>query len=662
MKRNLLINATICLLAAWGMNAFAQTEVNSLDELASIADGTEVKVNLNNVHTSASNYDYWAGGTMLYMQDETAGVAFKGMTDIVGGKTLNGSITAVAKKDNGIMGLSVSSATTTDNVAQAEWDYSGTPVITIGDIENGGYAYMLVTLMHVTSGEASSSYAVSLSDGTNTIDLYNDWDLIRLSDVPENIESVTALVMPDAWNGGYYLIPIRQDLIKEEGAPEDAKAVKSLDKLADISDGEVVLVTLNNVRTTAVMGDGVVMEDATAGTVFYGIDMTERKVMNGEIYATAKKVGNDICLTVNEEKTNMDNVTVTESSFKGSPIYLNGARSSYWHNRLVVLSDLQVLYEDCIDGDGWMLVQGDIGMEMKDLLHKLDGFLVPEWLKSLTGVVLYNAVSDSYVIAPTDRNLIIEGEAPVEPQGIAAVKLLADGTDFELTLEDAQVTYVEEDTNGVMYIVEDAFGGLMLQDFPYMGWEPGQRLTGKVYGRLTRERADEYYTDVAAVATDATDMTDVVVKEGVLTPTVLTCEEALTSRYYSCYVKIENMWKGSGTMSFMGYDYDYTAVEDATGKILFDDGWCVLPEEWQDFYEICQLPDDTKSVAGTIEPMFNCTFIYPLSMSDVVTASGIKTIDANANANANIYNIAGQRIEKMQKGINIVNGKKIILK
>jgi hypothetical protein len=28
----------------------------------------------------------------------------------------------------------------------------------------------------------------------------------------------------------------------------------------------------------------------------------------------------------------------------------------------------------------------------------------------------------------------------------------------------------------------------------------------------------------------------------------------------------------------------------------------------------------------------------------------------------NIFNLAGQRIQKMQKGINIVNGKKVVLK
>jgi hypothetical protein len=32
------------------------------------------------------------------------------------------------------------------------------------------------------------------------------------------------------------------------------------------------------------------------------------------------------------------------------------------------------------------------------------------------------------------------------------------------------------------------------------------------------------------------------------------------------------------------------------------------------------------------------------------------------NEASSIYNLAGQRISKMQKGINIINGKKIVVK
>lgn len=46
----------------------------------------------------------------------------------------------------------------------------------------------------------------------------------------------------------------------------------------------------------------------------------------------------------------------------------------------------------------------------------------------------------------------------------------------------------------------------------------------------------------------------------------------------------------------------------------------------------------------------------------IVDATGLSTANANLDANERIYNLAGQRITKVQRGINIINGKKYIIK
>ena len=43
-------------------------------------------------------------------------------------------------------------------------------------------------------------------------------------------------------------------------------------------------------------------------------------------------------------------------------------------------------------------------------------------------------------------------------------------------------------------------------------------------------------------------------------------------------------------------------------------------------------------------------------------ATSIEDLNAAPNANGPIYNLAGQRLDKMQKGINIVGGKKVLVK
>ena len=42
------------------------------------------------------------------------------------------------------------------------------------------------------------------------------------------------------------------------------------------------------------------------------------------------------------------------------------------------------------------------------------------------------------------------------------------------------------------------------------------------------------------------------------------------------------------------------------------------------------------------------------------TPDGIKTLSQTPVKEEGIYNLSGQRLNKMQKGINIVNGKKVL--
>ena len=55
---------------------------------------------------------------------------------------------------------------------------------------------------------------------------------------------------------------------------------------------------------------------------------------------------------------------------------------------------------------------------------------------------------------------------------------------------------------------------------------------------------------------------------------------------------------------------------------------------------------------------------FILNFADEDDITGIENVNVNTNLNLNetIYNLAGQRLNKMHKGINIVNGKKVIIK
>ena len=72
-------------------------------------------------------------------------------------------------------------------------------------------------------------------------------------------------------------------------------------------------------------------------------------------------------------------------------------------------------------------------------------------------------------------------------------------------------------------------------------------------------------------------------------------------------------------------------------------------------------------VASGKQPTVGANRCYLTVSSDIKAfffneddATGIKNIDDLENNNSVIYNLAGQRINKMQKGVNIINGKKIL--
>ena len=65
------------------------------------------------------------------------------------------------------------------------------------------------------------------------------------------------------------------------------------------------------------------------------------------------------------------------------------------------------------------------------------------------------------------------------------------------------------------------------------------------------------------------------------------------------------------------------------------------------------LPASELSTCGNVKAL---TFIFE-------TVDGIKTVEqVSAEEAAEIFNLAGQRLQKAQRGVNIINGKKVLVK
>ena len=51
-----------------------------------------------------------------------------------------------------------------------------------------------------------------------------------------------------------------------------------------------------------------------------------------------------------------------------------------------------------------------------------------------------------------------------------------------------------------------------------------------------------------------------------------------------------------------------------------------------------------------------------MNFGDNDAEDGIENVNVNGNGNNAVYNLSGQKLGKPQKGVNIINGRKIVIK
>ncbi|MBO7138772.1 MAG: hypothetical protein J6V92_09960 [Bacteroidaceae bacterium] len=109
------------------------------------------------------------------------------------------------------------------------------------------------------------------------------------------------------------------------------------------------------------------------------------------------------------------------------------------------------------------------------------------------------------------------------------------------------------------------------------------------------------------------------------------------------------------SITFKG-TYEYTAFTEANKSILFMGGGNTLYYPGNGaMIGACRAFFELNGITAGAAKSLIKEFVLTFGEGD---ATSIQTI--NADANETIYNVAGQRLNKTQKGINIVNGKKIL--
>ena len=74
---------------------------------------------------------------------------------------------------------------------------------------------------------------------------------------------------------------------------------------------------------------------------------------------------------------------------------------------------------------------------------------------------------------------------------------------------------------------------------------------------------------------------------------------------------------------------------------------------------------NAQTATPSVDP-YHCYLSLPNSKAKVIRwegiTDGIEMVDAEAQDGQTIYNLQGQRLQRQTKGVNIVNGKKVLNK
>lgn len=222
------------------------------------------------------------------------------------------------------------------------------------------------------------------------------------------------------------------------------------------------------------------------------------------------------------------------------------------------------------------------------------------------------------------------GVAPIQTvDNIAAFKAIGANKQATLSLKNAQVQYVG--TND-MYIV-DATGGIdfFKSDLKYTA---GQVLNGTITATYNVFNKIPQLTNITENKLTATD--------GIVTPIEMSVEDAALAENACKLVKITNV-------KAVKIGTNYYTDENKTIQFYdkFQIGYTVNTENECDYTGII-IPYNTQmELAPTVTPVTS-------------NINGI-TID-DANANAPVYNLAGQKVSESYKGVVIKAGKKFVQK
>lgn len=590
------------------------TEVTDIAAFNALEDGKIAKLTLTNARVNGMK------GGSYYVEDATGATVIKGV-ELTAATVLNGYIVGKKSTDNGIDYMN-------DPAVAVEYQLSATDATTfeaaattlVGAVMTAEEAATqanygrLITLENVSISGSGQNKTLKDAAGNTLAIKVRDYMGVLPSDYvwPEKASKITGIVI--YYMTGWFLMPISADAIVAAGAQPTSVTI-------DFSDANTFTI-------------GTAIGDATAWIVNeeYVVDNVAIQITGGSAPSRIYTAAAGTILSMFKEYA-----TLTLKAPEGYAI-----------TKLEFTN---------LNADTQFSFTPSSG-----------AFTGKTWEGNAEGVRLLNEKSPQIskivvtLAAKSDATTTLASVNYVECANIAAFNALENGTYAKVTLTDAELTGISADGASTMWI-QDASAGCWIQYVSLIQkyLEPNNKVNGFFY--VVKRIASGNPQMKEAEDTPKSEFTQTPIGE----PTMIegTLAEVNVPANLNKVVKIKgatltttvktdkngNVTANGGTLTQGNATIEVSNGTETANQQLHK------ISEWEDGKTL----ENITIVAILVAKSASANQLLPISITS--NATGIETIHhSQFTVKNSIYNMQGIRLNSLQKGLNIVNGKKVVIK
>ena len=605
MKRiSTLLLVLVALMTMPQIVKAQDVEVATIAEFNAIEDGKVAKLTLTDARVNA----YYDIDRAYYVEDATGATVVKGINLTVGTK-LNGYI--VGKKATtdvdyvNVPSQGLEYSLTVEDASQSAFEPTETPLVgtsmTIAEASAQANYGKLVKLNNISISPIGNGMNKLLTDAAgNTMKSRDLFGVLPEGyEWPSQVSEITGIAL--YYMTGWFLIPISVDAIV-------SNSVAEFDFLNN--NMELPVGSADNVNAGNLGGKSITIGDVT-------INLVNSSTMPTRYYFNANKNQLQVIGGGQIRFTAADGKAITKIEI--TPV---AATNNKWG----VDGEIGTLSEDKLTWEG----------NTTTVRFTATGALY------LTKITVTTADKDANTVTPADTDQY------AEVASLAEFNALANGTLAKLNLTDAVIT--SGMVNGWGYYVQDATAGAHFY-CTELNLNVNDALNGFVY-----VKKDFNQPGLRIAMTEKTNADNITITpNATYAPVEGALAEVVTLANNNKVIKVTGAVKGK-TETEATITAGDLEVAISNGKTNY------APYVYQE--DLSTVDYSVATVVGILwSNTQGTTFkIYPISITEG-NGTGIETVhNSQFTVNNSIYNLQGIRLSGLQKGLNIVNGKKVVIK